>query len=134
MKLKQCHIVYDFNRDTVGILHRPGNGDPMSIQPADQEFVHAMFQWLKEGAMAWGVFGRLWNTITKALFGSHKVRRIITDSRGMKYVIVLTITEGRKAKKGAQNGNNGIEPTPGEAEGSAEQAGQGRGGAGVDQG
>lgn len=126
MKLKQMHIVYDFNNDTVGILHRPGDGSPMSVIPADGEFVHAMFQWLQEGSMGWGVFRRLWNTLTKTLFGFHKVRRIVTDARGNRYTIVLTIKSGKTPKnKENGNGDNGTQPAAGETEDRPEQAGQG---------
>ena len=99
MKLKNCHIMYDPNKDNVVILHRPFDGSPMQALEATHEFIHATLQWAMEAQLARGFFGRHWDRLQQALLKKTRSTRIVRDGKGAIYTIVTTKKEGRHAEK-----------------------------------
>lgn len=102
MKLKNCHILYDPNKDNVVILHRPGDGSPMQAMEANVEFVHAMIQWGQEATLAVGFWGGIWARIRWILGRKTKSTRVIRDRYGAIYTITLTKKEGKHAQEVAE--------------------------------
>lgn len=102
MKLKNCHIMYDPNKDNTVILHRPNDGSPMQAMEANVEFIHAVIQWASEAAYAPGFWGRLLNHVRKIFKRPFKSTRIVRDRFGAVYTITLTKKEGNHAEEIAE--------------------------------
>lgn len=92
MKIQHCFIGYDENKDTVAIVHRPGDGGMLSAVDATQSFVHALKQWITAGALAQSHFCRIRQKFFDSWFGTGVVTtRVAVDNHGVKYTYSLRI-------------------------------------------
>lgn len=99
MKLKQVNLIYDPNKDTAALVHFL-SGKPVEARDVNQQFIHAILQWIEESETGESHFTRVWWRRFKSFLGfKRKHTRVVDSQRGMSYTITMTQTPIKEKKE-----------------------------------